>query len=262
MAEAVSWCLSLVRVNRVRPAIQDGRQVFLKRRRAVGSLLIWWANHLFTAARSGMYLFPRVDDWLRWETDCFSLLYPDQPPVRVEADRSLVIPALSGVSLRTLLQRNDTTIETAFVLAARELRRVHGLTFDQYGGTWSHGDLHLDNMLCDVENQCAYVIDFDIRHRFELAYAHRRADDVASVLLELLGHPDERADALAVRFLTEYGEGAEPGDFAELSRLLVVPRGVARLLFLIKTAGAPITRVRPRLQTLQGLIQRMKVGNG
>ena len=62
-------------------------------------------------------------------------------PIR---DRSEV----RGISLRQLLHRNEAVVR-AFVAAARELRRVHQIPCSYYQAAWSHGDLHLDNIVYD-----------------------------------------------------------------------------------------------------------------
>jgi hypothetical protein len=248
------WLLNRIRVNQVRPAMRDGVRVYIKQRRIGGTLLVWFGNRLLAWADGRMYMFLRVEDWLRWETQCMALLYPHQPAVRAERDRSLVIPALDGISLRVMLDHGNEAVEQAFVLAAREVRRVHGLTSTGYHAPWSHGDLHLDNILCDLSTGRASLIDFDIRHPAAMAPLPRQADDLKAVLLELIGRPDERWRVLASTFITEYGECAV---LDELSRQLVVPRGFARVLFHIKTNGAPLSRVRPRLEALRQLIQQV-----
>jgi hypothetical protein len=56
----------------------------------------------------------------------------------------------------------------AFILAARELRRVHQIHCSHYKAAWSHGDLHLENIICDVDSERAALIDFDTRHEFRI----------------------------------------------------------------------------------------------
>lgn len=251
MSRVSGWLLNQVKVNHVRPALHDGRQVFIKHRRAIGPLLIWFGNRLLVSSGSGMTMIPGVDEWLGWETQCFAWLYPDQPPVRIEGNQSLIVPALAGVSLRTLLDRDENSATRACVLAAREIRRAHTVLGTGDSAAWSHGDLHLDNILVDVPEGRAYLIDFDIRHNGAVAAIERHADDLRSVLLALIGRPDERWRVTAMTFLSEYNHAAV---LTPLSRQLVVPRGLARLLFHIKTNGAPLSRVQPRLEAVQRMI--------
>ena len=251
VTQVSGWLLNQVKVNHVRPALRDGRRVFIKHRRAIGPLLIWFGNRLLVSSGSGMTMIPRVDEWLHWETHCFARLYPDQPPARIEGDRSLIVPALDGVSLRTLLDRDEDSATRACVLAARELRRAHTVQTADASATWSHGDLHLDNILVDLSAGRAYLIDFDIRHNNKMAAIERHADDLRSILLAVVGRPDESWRVTATTFLSEYDE---PPVLTQLGRQLAVPRGFARVLLSIKANGAPLSRVQPRLEGLQRVI--------
>lgn len=240
--------LNRVRVNDVYPGIHNGGAWFIKRRRTGAGIVIWFANRFLALAHSSTRMFAGVAEWTDWERHCFRLLYPDLPDVIVIPDRTVMLPKVGGTSLRALLQRGDPAVRRAFVLAARELRRAHQVRCSRYSGPWSHGDLHLDNVLCDVTAERAVLIDFDIRHDFESRTTWRHADDVKLVLLELLGSPDEKWFQLATTFLDEYGDRAV---LAELNQQLVVPRGFARLLWYTRTNGAPMHQVASRLQTLR-----------
>jgi hypothetical protein len=251
------WLMNQVRVNHVRPCTRDGVPVFVKRRRAGASVVIWFANQLLELADSGVCMFVRADEWTDWEAHCARLLYPEGPGVTVEPGRAVVIPQMRGVSLRALLQRDDSDVEKAFALAARELRRVHRLPCSGYQAAWSHGDLHLDNILYDPTAERAVLIDFDMRHVFGISPARRQADDLQIVLLELIGRPDDRWQRLATAFIEGYREDAV---LSELSRRLVVPRGFGRLLWYIRTNGAPMHRIEPRLQSLRAIVDRVRTG--
>jgi len=250
----VAWLMNRVRVNQVQQRVRDGVTVFVKRRRAGGQIVIWFANRFLALARSGICMFVHADEWTDWEVHCAQLLYPDRPAVRVASGQAVIIPKVCGISLRTLLQRDDPDVNKAFILAARELRRVHQIHCSHYKAAWSHGDLHLDNILVDLGTERAVLIDFDTRHEFRINATQRHSDDVKIVLLELLGLSDDKWSQLAAAFIEEYREGSV---LSELSRQLFVPRGFARIMWYARTNCSSISRIEPRLQNLREIIHRV-----
>lgn len=246
----VAGVLNCVRVNRILTDISNGVPVFVKQRRRGGQIAIWFANRFLALAGSGTLV--EADGWTDWEVHCVRLLYPERAAVEVGPGPAVIMPKVSGISLRQLLQRGDADLTTAFVLAARELQRVHQIHCSYYNAGWSHGDLHLDNILCDLDRERAALIDFDTRHEFGAGQTQRQADDLRTVLLELIGLPDERWLPAAAAFIAEYGDASVLG---ELTRHLFVPRGFARILFYIKTNSSSIRRIEPRLEKLIGIIK-------
>jgi hypothetical protein len=232
--------------------MHDGAPVFVKRRRTGGQIVIWFANRFLALAHSGICMFVHADEWAEWEVHCARLLYPERPGVKVGSAQDVIIPKVCGISLRTSLHRNDMDVNKAFILAARELRRVHQIQCGYYKAGWSHGDLHLDNILCDLNAERAVLIDFDTRHEFQISQTQRQSDDLKVVLLELIGLSDDKWNQLATAFIEEYGEGSV---LSELSRQLFVPRGFARLLWYARTNCASIHRIEPRVRSLRDIIQ-------
>lgn len=168
----VAWLMNRVRVNQTQRSIRDGLRVFLKRRRFGGSMVIWFGNRFLSLANSGICMFVRARDWMAWETHCARLLYPDRPAVMIDPGNAVSLPEVSGISLRQLLHRHQTDLR-AFAAAARELRRVHQIPCSAYQAAWSHGDLHLDNILFDSATNQATLIDFDTRHELGLRPVQR-----------------------------------------------------------------------------------------
>ena len=132
--------------------------------------------------------------------------------------------------------------------AADDSRRVHQLQCSIYNAAWSHGDLHLDNILYDSAVDRAVLIDFDTRHELTISATQRHCDDLKVVLLELLAMPEEQWRQPATAFLEEY---ADSSDLHELSRQLYVPRGFAKILWYTRTNCCSIQRLEPRLQSLR-----------
>jgi hypothetical protein len=255
LQQAAGRLMNRVRINHVQATERDGAPVFVKRRRAGAPVVIWFANRFMALAHNGTSMFLRADEWAAWEVYCAQLLYPERPGARVESGSAVVLPRVDGISVRTMLRRNDPDVSRALVRAARELRRVHEIPCSDYRAEWSHGDLHLDNILCDMVRERATLIDFDIHHEFGLSATVRQSDDVAAILLELIGWPDDRWAGLAAAFIKEY---RRPGVLEALGRQLVVPHGFARLLWYVRTNGASMKQTESRLQRLRPIIQAVQ----
>jgi hypothetical protein len=246
--------MNRVRVNDVQQCVHDGAPVFVKRRRAGGQIVIWFANRFLALAHSGVRMLDPVDEWINWEVHCARLLYPERPGVTSRSDQAVILPKVCGMSLRTMIDRDETNVGNAFIFAARELRRVHQIQCSYYQSAWSHGDLHLDNIFCDWNTQRAVLIDFDTRHELRISETKRHSDDVKTVLLGLIGLSDEKWRPWAAAFIEEYGEGSV---LCELGRQLFVPRGFARLLWYARTNCVPKHRIEPRLQSLREIVHRI-----
>jgi hypothetical protein len=249
----VARLMNRVRVNQIQHGVQDGTPVFVKRRRAGGSIVIWFANRFLELARSGICMFVRVDEWADWEVHCARLLYPERPSVKIGPGPSVIVPKVCGRSLRQLLHRNEAGVN-AFVAAAQELRRVHQIPCCRYMAAWSHGDLHLDNVVYDPVAGRAVLIDFDTRHRFRINQTRRHSDDLQVMLLELIGLPDERWRQMASALIEVYREASV---LDELHRQLFVPRGFAKILWHTRTNGRSTRQVEQRLKGLRAIIQRI-----
>jgi serine/threonine protein kinase len=160
--------------------------------------------------------------------------------------------------LRQLLNRDEVVVN-ALAAAARELRRVHHVHCSRYEAAWSHGDLHLDNIMYDATSDRAVLIDFDTRHDFRLSHTHRHCDDLRVMLLELIALPDVQWRQAATALIEEYHEASV---LEELDRQLVVPHGFAKILWHVRTGGAPTRHVEQRLQSVRTIIQRVTAQDG
>jgi len=251
LQRAIAYLMNQVRVNRVQRDIRDGVPVFIKHRRTGGGIVIWFANRFLSSAHSGICMFDHADDWTNWELHCARLLYPDRRVVKADYGRTVIIPAVPGTSLRELLHHGGSNAGKAFMLAARELRRVHQIYCSHYKAAWSHGDLHLDNIICDLNAERAALIDFDTRHEFRIGQTQRQSDDLKVVLLELIAASDDWAP-LAISVIEEYREDSV---LSELRSRLSVPRGFARLLWYARTNCSSVHRIEPRLESLREIIR-------
>ena len=245
--------MNRVRVNRMQWTIRDGVPVVVKRRRFGGSPVVWFGNRFLALADSGIWMFVRAREWMAWESHCARLLYPDRSAVTLGPGHAVNMPESPGVSLRQMLQSGESTLK-AFVAAARELRRTHQIQCSVFKAAWSHGDLHLDNILYDSAADRAVLIDFDTRHELTIKATQRHSDDLKVVLLELLAMPEEQWLRPATAFLEEYGDSLV---LDELSRQLFVPRGFAKILWYTRTNCCSIRRFEPRLRSLREIIHQV-----
>jgi hypothetical protein len=255
LLRAVAWMMNRVRVNHFHESMQDGVPVFVKRRRLGGSIVIWFGNRFLSLACSGVCMFVRPREWVAWEVHCAGLLYPERPAVKIGPGPSVIIPKVCGVSLRQLLH-GDIGCVKAFAAATRELRRVHQILCSHYREAWSHGDLHLDNIIYDAVADRAVLVDFDTRHDFRLGRTQRHADDLKVMLLELVGLPGEQWRQSATALIEEYRETSV---LNELARQLFVPRGFAKIFWFMRTNGASTPQVAQRLQSVRAMIQRAAI---
>ena len=105
LQRVVAWLMNRVRVNQIQQSVQDGVSVFVKRRRAGGSIVIWFGNRFLALARSRICMFVRADEWVDWEVHCARLLYPERPAVK-----PLSLTNLAGnYSSRVVSQRYSGT---------------------------------------------------------------------------------------------------------------------------------------------------------
>lgn len=246
--------MNRVRVNRVEPAVQGGLPVFVKRRRAGAGLVIWFANRFLELAGGDCTMFVHAREWMDWEMHCAGLLYPQRPAVTIGPGSSVTIASVPGISLRELLRQN-TADAAAFIAAASEVKRVHHIFCGRYGAAWSHGDLHLDNIIYDKEGCRAYLIDFDTRHAFGLDPTTRHADDLKLMVLELLGLPGQQYRQLVAALIEEYRDAEV---LRELARQLIVPDGLmAGILWYALTNVCATGEVEQRMEEVRSMIMQV-----
>ena len=203
-------------------------------------------------------MFVCADEWMEWEAYCSRLLYPDRPAVKIGPGKAVSIAEVQGTSLRQLIRRSETDLKP-LVAAARELRRVHQIQCSCFRAAWSHGDLHLDNILYDQVADRAVLIDFDTRHEFGIDQTQRHSDDLKVFLLELITIHDEKWFQLAITFVEEYGDSSV---LLELSRQLFIPCGFARILWYTRTNCSSIRLTEQRLMRLREMLHQMTAAAG
>ncbi len=251
----IAWLMSHIRVER---CDRDGVPMIIKRRQCCGSVVIWVGNRFLALSQSGVQMFVLARAWMAWEQHCVGQLYAEGPQALAGPGPSVSVAAMPGTSLRRLLQQDDSCLD-AFVAAARELRRAHRMQCCFFSAGWSHGDLHLGNILYDGETDRAFLIDFDTRHKLGIDQDRRQADDLKVLLLELMAAAGEAWRPLASAFLNEYGEAYL---LNELGSQLAVPRGFAKILWFTRTDCRPYREIAPLVQILRETIRQVVPGVG
>ncbi|WP_223755198.1 lipopolysaccharide kinase InaA family protein [Myxococcus sp. RHSTA-1-4] len=222
-SQGLGRAIDAVRVN----AVTADATFWVKRRRFGMGAVIAAGNVFLRLSRSRIRMFASCSRWQEWELASFRLLHPGHA-AELRRGGAVALEALPGESLDRLLARGQLTAQ-GVEAAARELRRAHALVLPGAAVPWSHGDMHLKNVLYDADGQRAWLIDFETAHEADLSAEERHADDLFVFLLDLAGRaPEDVAEVLAGAFLRAYGR--EDVLRALLARLQP-PRGLERALW-------------------------------
>jgi hypothetical protein len=227
-----STAIESIQINSITLETRNRRTLLVKHRRWGSELVAIIANLFFWLSRSPIHVWVRPGRWLRWEINCFRILYNGGFQVFAEGSRTLYQERFRGKSLLEHLHRK--TLDFRAVRAgARELRRAHELRCNELGGLWSHGDPHLGNVVYDEVADRARLVDFEIIHDKRLSAVERHADDLLVFLQDLVGRVSGKEWLpLANCFVAAYGQ---EDVLAELTKKLVVPRGIAGIWWKLRT---------------------------
>ena len=241
--------IDAIRINAVSREARDGRELVVKRRRVASGALARTANLFFRAARHPVFVWADAGAWQRWEVSTFNLLHGEQYRAFPDGRRAVCADILPGTSLAEHFVRG--TFECGMLDAAGlELRRAHELRSGFFDGPWSHGDPNLANFLFSEHEQHARLIDFEVVHHQGLATSDRHVEDVLSFLQDLLGCAAKGTWLpSAHRFLEAYGCDRELRN--ALRERLLLPHGVPRVWWWIRTNYVPLSSIRCRLERLR-----------
>lgn len=235
-----------IKVNAITREIRDGRPFWVKRRTPASGLILAGADRFFRLAGNPVNTVPDLAEWQHWEVSSFLGLHGGEFQAYAEGPRTVVAEEMPGTSLARHLDQGTFTPQMA-AAAARELRRAHAC--EVTGGIWSHGDSHSGNFLYDAASDRARLIDFEVMHDLGLSPEERHADDLLVFLQDVMGRVDSRAWVpVASAFVHGYGS---PEITARLARRLVLPRGIPRLWWAIRTTYLPSAEVLVRLEALR-----------
>jgi len=191
------WLAHVVDRVAVNDVVRDGDR-WIKRRRLTAPALIVPGNvYLRRAARFTMLADPEA--WAIHEVLCHTALHGEESAGRAGA-RAIWTSHLPGMPLTRLVaeeERDEARVLAAMQAAGVEIRRAHETMVE--GEAFSHGDLHLSNLLFDGGR--ARILDFETAHDPALDARERHADDLVAVALDLVGKLVEggegRGDELA-----------------------------------------------------------------
>jgi hypothetical protein len=232
LAHVVQSTLNSIKINSITLEMREGRPMWVKRRRPGSELIAGAANLFFHLARALIRVWVDSKKWQRWEVDCYHLLYGHDFCAFAEGSRTVCVDTVPGESLLKHVTRGTLT-PRILRAAAREFRRAHDLPCQDFGGPWSHGDPHLDNVIYDQSSDRVRLIDFEVVHDKSLPAVVRQADDLLVFLQDLIGRVSfEQWLPFALCFLNAYGR---PEVMAELRNRLVVPSGLPGLWWKLRT---------------------------
>ena len=250
LTNAAATFVDSLKINSTSEKVRRGRRVVIKRRNGHSEQLAELANLYFRMAGIPIRFWAKVEEWRRWEIECFRMLNGDRFRISRSGDKTICVDKLPGESLWDHLNRGTLTrkmVEAAGV----ELRRVHQFWSDEFRGQWSHGDAGMTNVIYNQKTGRARLIDFEIIHDNSLPAKSRHADDLLVFLLDLIAiAPNRQWLPLALSFLNAYGNAAV---IAELKNQLALPSGMAWIWWGVRTSFANPATVKQRLAKLRDL---------
>ena len=224
---------------------EDGETHVRKRRRFYAPVLVRLGSFLTRLLDTGVRVLPSRA-WQERERMLYRTLY--DAAVRIDADGTLVLPRLRGVTLAALLE--EAALEPAVRTRALELAAIALAEFHRRGVT--HGDAMAENVMVDLEGGAARWFDFETMHEPARSLEWRRADDVRALLATcvLRTAPDAVEETLQL-ILNAYGDdGVVPllaaGFGSAWQRALVFHLGQAALSFACYRQIGGVLRKRVR----------------
>ena len=176
---AIGALLRSAKYSTIQIVDRDGRREVRKRRIGVARALVWMGDRVFRMLDTGVRVLP-LRAWHERERSLYQHLR--RPPVRIDADGTLVLPFLAGETLAALLEHSQLGVadrDRAIELATRALADLHRLGF-------THGDAMAENVMIDLGAGRAHWFDFETLHDPSRHHAWRRADDVRALLASCL----------------------------------------------------------------------------
>ena len=246
-SEAGSAITSALKINSIEPMTQNQQAVFLKERHLHGEQLVQLANLYFRLWKIPIRFWQDTQQWRDWEIKWFKTINGDRFDAVANGSRGIIQDKVPGKSLWEHLE-DGTLTPGMFEAAARELHRAHQFWSEELNGSWSHGDVTATNVIYDETCDRAWLIDFETHHDESMPAVARHADDLLTLLLDILGHVSSSQWLnLAIPFLKTYQDRAV---ITELREKLVCPRGLAWIWWEVRTGFTNPAKIRRRLDTL------------
>ena len=255
LADVASRLVEAIAINTISEKKRGGRTVVVKRRNLHSEQLADLTNLYFRVAGIPIRFWSKLNEWRRWEVDCYEMLNGDRFHAHASGKRCVVAEKLPGKNLWEHLNRGTLT-RGMLRAAAAEFRRAHQFWSDEFRGRWSHGDASITNVIYDAKTGRARFIDFEIYHDKSLSAAARHADDLLVFLLDLVGTvPGRQWLSFATTFLEGYGDLQV---ITQLRNQLNLPGGLAWIWWGVRTNFTNPAKVKKRLENLSRAIIKMK----
>jgi len=255
LADVASRLVEAIAINSISERKRGTRTVVVKRRNLHSEQLADLTNLYFRVAGIPIRFWSKLDEWRRWEVDCYQMLNGDRFRAYESGKRVVVAEKLPGQSLWEHLN-GGTLTRQMLRAAAAEFRRAHEFWSDEFRGRWSHGDASITNVIYDAKTNRARFIDFEIYHDQALSAAARQADDLLVFLLDLVGTvPSRQWLPFATTFLEAYGDREV---LAQLRHQLDLPGGLAWIWWGVRTNFTNAAKVKYRLANLSRAIAKLK----
>ncbi len=174
-ARVLAYAVRRVVVNRV---VRNGDR-WLKRR-VPGSTAVIATGNVYLRRAGRFTLLVTPSRWARHEVEVYRALYGENAAGFLDAKR-VWMAHTPGITLTDLVQRGASV--RALQATGAELRRVHATNIA--GKLFSHGDLHLANVLFCAEGDRARLIDFETVHTDDQDARARHVDDLACLAFDL-----------------------------------------------------------------------------
>ncbi|HEX2165690.1 MAG TPA: hypothetical protein VHG09_00510 [Longimicrobiales bacterium] len=199
---ALGRLLRSARYSNVRFVSHEGVVHVHKRRALYAPLLVWLGDPLVRMLDTGVRVLPQRE-WEERERLIYRNLYGTS--IRIEGDRTLVLPCLPGQTLANLLEKSE--LETSARNSAIELAVVALGEFHRAGFT--HGDAMAENVMVDLETGVARWFDFETVHDPGRPIEWRRADDLRALIATCLLRSPHADVAETVRIVLDSRAGEE-----------------------------------------------------
>src|SRR5919201_6853235 len=117
----------------------------------------------------------------------------------------------------------------------------------------------MQNVMYDPKSNRARLIDFEIVHERTLSSAARHADDLIVFLLDLIAKGEMRQWLpLATAFLEAYDNREV---LNEVHEHLIIPTGLARIWWNVRTSFANTAKVKRRIELLRNAVAALQVSS-
>ena len=256
--EFAAAAVDFLKINTVEHKFRQGKPVVVKTRTATSQQIAETANLFFGLANIPIRFLSKTEDWQRWEIDCYHMLNGDRFRAFAVGESAICVEKVPGRSVWDHMIEGKLT-RPIMEAAALEFRRAHALRSTELEGPWSHGDATMQNVMYDAKSDRARLIDFEIMHEKSVQPEARHADDLVVFLLDLVAKSARtKWLPLAVAFLQAYGRKEV---LAAMKEQLVVPTGLARIWWNVRTSFANAAKVKRRIELLRNAVQAVQLSS-